>query len=117
MSPDEFIAEAIAAGERDGVAALNAGQRLVFLISEAEVLSDMEGVDAFLRRYAPMWLSECAAGFEAVGATEIAAGFRTLPPDVRADSPLLDRLNELITNRTGYDYEAIRRAVADSIPN
>ncbi len=46
MNPEAFINAAIAAGERDGVAALDPDQRLVYLIAEAECLADMEGIDA-----------------------------------------------------------------------
>ena len=90
---------------------LDAEQKLVFLISEAEVLCDMEGIDSFLDRYAPRWVPEAAA-FEAVGAAEIAAELRAAPFDALfTGDPRLDRVNELITGRVEYAYEAIRRVV------
>ena len=113
MTPDEFIEAAIAAGERLGAEALDPDQRLVYLIAEAECLSDMDGIDSFLGKYAPRWLSEAAAAFEAVGAAEIAAELRAVPPDAAVGDPRLDRLNGLLTARAGYDYEAIRRVVAE----
>jgi hypothetical protein len=113
MTPEEFINEAIATGQRHGMAALDADQRFVYLIAEAECLCDMEGIDSFLDRYAPSWLAETAAAFEAVGAAEIATELRAVPLDVAVGDRRLDRLNELITERAGYDYEAIRRAVAE----
>ena len=113
MTPDAFIEQAIAAGERLGVAALDPDQRMVYLIAEAECLSDMEGVDSFLGRFAPTWLPEAAAAFMAVGAVEIAAELRAAPPDAEVGDPRLDRLNELITARAGYGYDAVRKVVAE----
>ncbi len=117
MTPDAFIEEAIATGERLGFAALDPDQRLVYLIAEAECLSDMEGIDSFLHKYAPDWLPEVAAAYEAVGAAEIAAELRAVPSNVEVGDPRLDRLNELVTARAGYDYEAIRRVVAERRTN
>lgn len=111
MSPDEFISEAIDLGSRNGVTSLDPEQRMVFLISEAEVDCDINGIDTFLSRYSPTWLPETAAAFDAIGAVDIAAGLRAIGPETQHNGPLLDRLNELITSRAGYDYEAIRRVV------
>jgi hypothetical protein len=112
VTPEAFIERAIADGQRLGVAALDSDQRLVFLISEVECLADMEGIDSFLNRYAPEWLAEAAAAFEAVGAAEIAAELRAVPPDTAPGDPRLDRLNDLVVARTGYDYESLRAVVA-----
>jgi hypothetical protein len=113
MTAETYIEEAIAAGGHHGIAALNAGQRLIYLISEAECLCDMEGVDSFLERYAPAWIAETAAAFEAVGASDIAAELRSAPLDAPVGDPRLDRLNDLITRRAGYSYESMRRVVAE----
>lgn len=111
-NPDAFINTAIEAGSRDGIDALDPDQRLIYLISEAEVLCDMEGIDSFLDRYFPKWIEETAAAFAEVGAAEVAVGLRPMTADtMRGDDPLLDRVNNLITDRAGYDYETIRRAV------
>lgn len=115
MDPDAFINAAIDAGARDGVGALDPIQRMVFLISEAEVLCDMEGIDSFLNRYAPGWIPAAAAAFEAVGAADIAAELHGAPLDASAGDSRLDRLNELITRRAGYNYEAIRRVVEEHL--
>ena len=114
MTSDEFIADAIARGQRDGITSLTPNQRMVFLISEAEIDCDMNGIDTFLNRYRTEWLPETAAAFAAVGATEIAAGFRAITAQAQEDEPVLDRLNSLITSRTGYDYESIRRAIENA---
>jgi hypothetical protein len=109
--PDAFINAAIEVGSRGGIGALDADQRLVYLISEAEVLCDMEGIDSFLDCYFPQWMEETAAAFAEVGAAEIAVALRAIDADTIRDDPLLDRANDLITSRTGYDYEAIRQAI------
>jgi hypothetical protein len=109
--PDAFIDTAIEAGSRDGIGALDADQRLVYLISEAEVFCDMEGIPAFLDRYFPKWMEETAAAFAGLGAAKIAAGLRAITADTIRVDRLLGHANELITSRAGYDYETIRSAV------
>jgi hypothetical protein len=110
MDPKAFIEAVIDAGQRGGVAALDADQRFVWLISEAEMLCDMEGIDAFLASYFPLWGVETAAAFAEVGADEIAAALRAIAGGGQRDQ-LLDCANALITSRAGYDYESIREAV------
>jgi hypothetical protein len=73
-----FIDTAIEVGFRDGIGALDADQRLVYLISEAEVLCDIDGIDNFLDLYFPRWKEETAAAFTEVGAAEIAMGSRAI---------------------------------------
>ena len=109
--PAAFIDTAIEVGSRDGIGALDADQRLVYLISEAEVLCDIDGIDNFLDLYFPQWKEETAAAFAEVGAPEIAIGLRAITAQTMRDDPLLDRVNGLITGRVGYDYESIRQAV------
>jgi hypothetical protein len=111
VTPDAFINEAIAAGARNGVASLEPLQRIVYLISEAECLCDMEGVDSFLDRYSPRWIPETVAAFEIVGATEIAGEFRSIAMNETTCDSGLDRLNRLITDRAGYNYDSIRNVV------
>jgi hypothetical protein len=121
MDPDAFISAAIDAGwhhlhcrpeDRSGVvAALDADQRLVWLISQAEIHCDTDGIDTFLDFYSPRWAQEAAAAFAEVGADEIAAALRAIAGGEQSDQ-VLDRANELITDRAGYDYESIRAAVA-----
>lgn len=111
MSPDEFINHAIDLGSRNGIASLDPDQRMVFLISEAEVDCDMNGIGTFLDRYFPVWQSDTAAAFEAIGAVDIAVGLRAINSETHRDDPLLAKLNELITSRADYDYKTIRRVV------
>jgi hypothetical protein len=110
---DRLIEAAIDRGSRDGVAALGPAERIVYLISEAEVYCDMEGIESFLDNYHPEWTAACADAFEAVGAAEIAAGFRRLASG--EDDGVTERLNDLITSRSGYRYEAVRNAVVSRI--
>jgi hypothetical protein len=110
-NPDAFISTAIEVGSHDGIGALDADQRLVYLISEAEILCDIDGIDNFLDQYFPQWKEETAAAFAEVGAAEIAMGLRAITADTMRDDPLLDRVNDLIRIRAGYDYETIRMAV------
>jgi len=63
MELDELIEAAISEGMRSGVGSLSPVKRVVFLISEAEVLCDMDGIDSFLRQYAPDWINETAAAY------------------------------------------------------
>jgi hypothetical protein len=113
--PDAFTNAAIEAGVRDGVEALDANERLVFLISEAEVLCDMEGIDSFLNRYRLRWMTETVSAFAEVGAAEIAAALNAIALDTPPNDQLLDRASELITSRTGYDFAAMRRVVEQRI--
>ena len=83
VGPDAFINAAIEAGFRNGVEALDANERLIFLISEAEVHCDKDGIDSFLDRYCPNWMQETARAFAAVGAVEIAAALGAPLPSIR----------------------------------
>jgi len=73
MDADEFISTAIETGSHNGIGALHADQRLVYLVSEAEVYCDMEGIPSFLDNYFPEWMEETAAAFDEIGGAEIAA--------------------------------------------
>ncbi len=72
MTPEQFIGEAIDRGVRDGLPSLNQAQAFVFLISEAEVHCDMDGIDTFLDRYNSMEVLMTAEAFRSIGAKEIA---------------------------------------------
>ena len=113
--PGAFVDTAIEVGSRDGIGALDADQRLVYLISEAEVLCDINGIDNFLDLYFPQWKEETAAAFAEVGAAEIAIGLRAITAETLRDDPLLDRVNDLIRGRAGYDYETIRKVVGERL--
>ena len=75
------IAEAVEAGQLNGVESLKGWQRTVFLIAEAELLCDM-GAD-FADEYAAEFLTDgFAAAFRNIGAAKIADLFVDLAADM-----------------------------------
>lgn len=111
MASEDTIDSILKRGAACGLDSLAPVERKVFLISEAEVLCDMEGIDSFLDRYADSVL-EAADGFAAAGATQIAESLRAIHAQLPARSDeLLNRANSLITTRTGCDYDSIARFV------
>jgi hypothetical protein len=113
--PDEFIDKAVKTGSRNGIEALDADQRFVYLVSEAEVYCDMQGINGFLDRYSPQWIEETAAAFAELGASEIATTFRTIAANAMWDDQLLEHITTLIVSRSGYDYDTVRRAIKTRI--
>ena len=116
MTTDDFIQNAIDAGQRHGVAGLSTLQRAVFIVSELEVLCDMEGIDAFLDRYHANDLRDAADLLSAAGAIDIANGLVEIAgslPNLQEDT--LSRVNDLVTTRAGYDHDALARAVAQRL--
>ena len=99
------IAEAVEAGQLNGVESLKGWQRTVFLIAEAELLCDM-GAD-FADDYAAEFLADgFAAAFRNIGVAEIA--------DLFVDMGKFENEQALaaaVSNRLGYDY----RTVADYV--
>src|SRR5512147_10279 len=109
---EAFISEAIERGSAEGLSASTGPARTVFLISEAEVLCDMEGIDSFVDRYGPSGVAELAVAYAAIGAEWIASLLREIASSLpRSSDVLLSRANEQITSRLGYGYEDIVRAV------
>jgi len=108
MNAEQIINRAINRGQTEGLSSLSSAERVVFLISEAEVHCDMDGIDSLLDQYPRETLADCARAFRAVGASDIAdtsSAIVTAWPN-RPDE-LLCQVNELITGRCRYDYEAI----------
>jgi len=115
MDTKEAINRAIEKGQAEGLSSLSDAERAVFLISEAEVHCDMDGIDSLLNRYSQETLADCANAFRAVGGSAIAEALSAIVaawPD-RPDG-LLSRANELITGRCGYDCEAIAQWIKGS---
>jgi len=82
-------------------------------LPEAEVLCGIEGIDSFLDRYESL-LPEAADAFAEAGATQIADSLRAINAHLPSRSDeLLDRANELVTARTGYDYYSVARLVTN----
>jgi len=115
MPSIETIELILKRGAERGLDSLTPAGRKVFLISEAEVLCDMEGIDSFLDRYSAS-VSEAADAFAAAGAGQIAGSLRAICAQLPArPDELLDRANTLIVARTGYDYDSILRIISDGL--
>lgn len=116
MTPAEFIACAIDRGARSGLAATSGLERIVFLISEAEVLCDMEGICWFIDYIEPDVVREMSSAFKTIGATEIASGLLSIALEGDAVSDdILRRTGDLICERSGYDYESIHAYVESEL--
>jgi hypothetical protein len=112
MEYERFIDEAIKLGMQSGLDVLSPLQRRIFLISEAEVSCDMDGIDSFVDSHEPAVLLEASEAFSAVGASAIVAGLKDIAQaSPSADEGLLDRVNKLIRNRSGYNTDSIERYV------
>lgn len=113
MNADEFICDAIDSGQRQGIDALDALQRAVFLVSELEMICDKDGIDTFLDMYGASDLRVVAEFLEAAGATAIADGLARIADSLPhpADA-ILSRVNDLVSDRSGYDYDTLVRVVA-----
>jgi hypothetical protein len=114
MPSTDSIESVLKRGSEDGIQSLAPSERKVWLISEAEVLCDMEGIDSFLDRYETL-LPEAANAFAGAGATQIAESLRAIHSQwpTRSDE-LLDRANTLVTTRTGYDHDSVSRLLSNT---
>lgn len=110
MTTEDFISASIERGAKEGLRALSAKERVVFLVSEAEVLCDMEGIDTLVDRIESKEVFGVSEAFAAIGASEIAACLRQIEEALPLrDDDALTRGNDLIRSRAGYSYEAIKR--------
>ena len=108
MNAEDIINEVIAKGQSEGLSSLSRTEKSVFLISEAEVYCDMNGIDSLLDHYPRETLVDCALAFRAVGAADIADALSAIVgPCPYLPYDLLYLANKLIIDRTGYDYGAI----------
>ncbi len=103
---------AVERGTKSGIAALSVLERAVFLISEAEVTCDKDGIDSLLDRYDPDVVRETANAFRSIGASKIAAALTDVASALpnRIDGAL-DLANDLICSRSGYDFESVCRFI------
>jgi hypothetical protein len=118
MDADLFVRDAIDRGQHDGLAALSPLQGAVFLVSELEVLADMEGIDSFVERYGASGLATAAQLLDAAGANALAAELLKIASASASgpvDESILQTANDLVTERMGYDYAAIIDAVAKKL--
>jgi hypothetical protein len=114
VNTDEFIRDAIEKGQRSGVDDLDPIQRAIYLVSELEVRCDKDGIDAFIDRYAVSDLRMAAELLRAAGADALADGLMQIAESLpHPDDALLTRVTEFVSDRAGYDYDSLARAVAD----
>ena len=100
-----LIAQAVDYGAQYGIGSLNEWQRTVFLVAEAETLSDMGG--SFYDRYTAEAIEhEFAAAFARIGAHGIATLFaqHARQPDNLATE---QALAQAVSDRMGYEYDRI----------
>jgi hypothetical protein len=118
MDLDRFIQTAIKKGEQSGGRMLDPLRRTIFLLSELEVYCDKDGIDSFLDRYGAVELRAVADMLRDAGAAETADSLCRLADALpQHDERLLNSANDLVSNRTGYDYDAIARVVASRLPD
>lgn len=112
MSPDQIIELALARGTKEGLPSLSPVERQIWLISEAEVYCDMEGIDSFLSRYPGPLQVEAATAFQNIGASEIGAALLAIhSASPEMPDQLLNHANDLICIRANYNYNSIVRFV------
>ena len=108
MDVDQFIKQAIDRGDARGPWELSIAERLVYLISEAEIRCDMTGFESFTELYGERGVKALADAYRDVGAIELAGVLEALLPlfPEPAEELLLPAY-ELICSRAGYSYESI----------
>jgi len=114
MDPEEFINTSIEKGTRVGLSLLSPLEQKIFVISELEIVCDMEGIDSFIAKFGNSGLKLAATAFHDIGADSIATLMHQLALQP-TDNLLATSVNNLVTTRTGYDYEMLERYVAHSM--
>ena len=110
MTTDEFISASIDRGVTEGVRALSDKERVVFLVSEAEVLCDTEGIDSLVDDIESKKIFGVSEAFAAIGAIDIATCLREIENALpMRNDEALTRGNDLIRSRSGYSYDAVKR--------
>ncbi|HEY1172343.1 MAG TPA: hypothetical protein VGH19_13330 [Verrucomicrobiae bacterium] len=118
MTPDHIIDFAIRLGAYAGMDSLLPADRDVWLISEAEVYCDMEGIDSFLDQYDADTVRLTAQAFDAIGAEQIATALKNVHGALPSrPAELLNLAGDLISLRSGYSYENIREYVSAAYPS
>jgi hypothetical protein len=110
LNADEFITTAVRGIVIDSdLAQLT---RWIFLVSEAEVDCDKDGIDSFVDRYGARGLTDLGCVYERIGAAKLAAIARPIADAIPSANEVdLDRMNELVRARAGYDYGSIRALI------
>lgn len=109
MDFDTTINKIIDKGESFGLDGMIAYERIIYLISEAEVYCDMEGIDSFVDHYKEDGIKELIEGYRKIGANELSETFSNLiNAEAHEKGEILDELNEMITSRKGYNSGSIK---------
>jgi hypothetical protein len=116
MNPSDWIKAAIRCGELRGVGLLSPPERVVYLISEAEVYCDKDGIDSLIHRYGADFMRHFSNAFLEVGASETSSALIAIADAAQPiQEDILERANRLITERRGYTYESIEAFVIHSM--
>jgi hypothetical protein len=85
-------------------------ETLIFIVSEAEVCCDKDGVDSIVRPHRVPGLEQLAHAYRTIGADVLASACGAVLSAMPSPSDaLLDRLNNMVCERLGYDYDSLRR--------
>ncbi|TLX73739.1 hypothetical protein E9993_14875 [Labilibacter sediminis] len=116
MDFDLLINNIVDKGESLGIDGMVGYERIIFLISEAEVYCDMEGIDSFIDNYNNENLLELVEGYKKIGALELSKGFINLINSQKEEKDaILEQLNDMITSRQGYNYDSIKEWLSSEI--
>ncbi len=112
MTTDDFVSSAIERGGKDGIHTLTEKERVVYLVSESEVLCDMEGIETLVEHIERKEIFGVSEAFAAIGAEAIASCLKKIEESLPArDDDAMMQAEDLIIARAGYSYEAIKRFV------
>lgn len=101
-SPADLIQHVTEKGYREGAAALNEAQRVIFLVVELDAMASMEGLPGFYDSATGELAAQCALALERIGATESAR--------------LIREANELFPDGTPQSDRATRREQLRTLP-
>lgn len=112
FDPDAFIDDAIHRGQTGGISSLSGVARWIYLISEAEVRCDKDGIDSFVDAHGEEGIAQLATAYAAIGAASIASSLMNLLRQMPNPSDAaLNDASARITERDGYSYEDLVKAV------
>jgi len=116
MKIDKYIEEAVTVGDKNGIESLSELQKNIYIIAEAEISCDMDGIDSFIEKYNKKGVLEASVAYSLIGAIDIAKGLKEIAKALPNPSEtVLERTNSFITERYNYSYESIKNYVAKNI--
>ena len=108
MNPEKYINDALKRGNYLPLDHLGPKEKIIFLISEAELCCDMDGIDSLFEKYNESFYEDFRKSFSSIGASQIGQLFDDLKSaNHEARETILEELNNLITSRHGYSHESI----------